>query len=150
MSTVRCRVCHQETETIQHVLACCDRLRIPLYLPVRHNAVASVLYHQLTMSNTKTIQSVYKDENIELWWDTKITTKPTLPHNKPDLVLWRLHEKKTYIIDVVVGLDVNVEKNYKNKQDTYLPLCIELKKLYNEYSFEVIPIAIGATGLIMK
>ena len=58
--------------------------------------------------------------------------------------------KKTYIIDVVVGLDVNVEKNYKNKQDTYLPLCIELKKLYNEYSFEVIPIAIGATGLIMK
>ena len=146
----RCRVCHKETETIQHVLACCDRLRIPLYLPVRHNAVASVLYHQLTMSNTKTIQSVYKDEHIELWWDTKIPTKPTLAHNKPDLLLWRLHEKKAFIIDVVVGLDVNVEKNYKNKQDTYFPLCVELKKLYKDYSFEVIPVAIGATGLVMK
>ncbi len=146
----RCRVCHQETETIQHVLACCDRLRIPLYLPVRHNAVASVLYHQLTMTNSKEIQSVYKDENIELWWDTKIATKPSLPHNKPDLLLWRLNDKKAFVIDVVVGLDVNVEKNYKIKQDNYLPLCIEMKKLYPEFSFEVIPIAIGATGLVMK
>ena len=146
----RCRVCHQDTETIQHILACCERLRIPMYLPVRHNAVASVLYYHLTSSQSKTIQSVYKDEKIELWWDMRITTKPTLLHNKPDLVLWRLGEKKAFIIDVVVGLDVNVEKNYKIKQDHYLPLCIELKKIYPEYSYEVIPIAIGATGLVMK
>ena len=131
-------------------MACCDRLRIPLYLPVRHNAVASVLYHQLTMTNSKEILSVYKDENIELWWDTKIATKPSLPHNKPDLLLWRLNDKKAFVIDVVVGLDVNVEKNYKIKQDNYLPLCIEMKKLYPEFSFEVIPIPIGATGLVTK
>ena len=124
----RCRVCHQDTETIQHLLACCDRLRISMYLPVRHNAVASVIYHELTMSKSKEILTVYKDENIELWWDTKIPTKPSLPHNKPDLVLWRLAEKKVFVIDVVVGLDVNVEKNYKTKLDNYLPLCIELKK----------------------
>ena len=146
----RCRVCHQETETIQHILACCDRLRIPMYLPVRHNAVASVLYHEITSTKTKEILSVYKNDTIELWWDTKITTKPSLPHNKPDLVLWSLVEKKAYVIDVVVGLDVNVEKNYRTKLDNYLPLCIELKKLYPEFSFEVIPVAIGATGLVMK
>ena len=93
---------------------------------------------------------MYKDEGIELWWDTKIPTKPALAHNKPDLVLWRLNEKKAFIIDVVVGLDVNVEKNNKTKQDNYLPLCIELKKLYPEFSFEIIPVAIGATGLVMK
>ena len=80
----------------------------------------------------------------------KIPTKPTLPHNKPDLLLWRLNEKKAFVIDVVVGLDVNVEKNYKTKQDNYLPLCVELKKLYPDFSYEVIPIAIGATGLVMK
>ena len=50
----------------------------------------------------------------------------------------------------MVGLDVNVEKNYKNKQDIYFPLCVELKKLYKDYSFEVIPVAIGATDLVMK
>ena len=146
----RCRVCHQETETIQHVLACCDRLRISLYLPIRHNAVASVLYHQLTKAEGKTIQTVFKNENIELWWDVKISTKPSLAHNKPDLLLWRLDEKRAFVIDVVVGLDVNVEKNYKAKLDNYLPLCVEMKKLYPEFSFEVVPIAIGATGLVMK
>ena len=61
-----------------------------------------------------------------------------------------MNEKKAFIIDVVVGLDVNVEKNNKTKQDNYLPLCIELKKLYPEFSFEIIPVAIGATGLVMK
>ena len=93
---------------------------------------------------------MYKDGNIELWWDTKIPTKPSLPHNKPDLVLSRLAEKKVFVIDVVVGLDVNVEKNYKTNLDNYLPLCIELKKLYPEFTFEVIPVAIGATGLVTK
>ena len=66
------------------------------------------------------------------------------------MLLWRLEEKKAFVIDVVVGLDVNVEKNYKIKQDNYLPLCVEMKKLYPEFSFEVVPIAIGATGLVMK
>ena len=88
---------------------------------------------------------MYKNDTIELWWDTKITTKPSLPHSKPDLLLWSLIEKRAYVIDVVVGLDVNVEKNYRTKLDNYLPLCIELK-----FSFEVIPVALGATGLVMK
>ena len=61
-----------------------------------------------------------------------------------------MDEKRAFVIDVVVGLDVNVEKNYKTKLDNYLPLCVEMKKLYPEFSFEVVPIAIGATGLVMK
>ena len=45
---------------------------------------------------------------------------------------------------------MNVAKNYKTKLDNYLPLCIELKKHYPEFIFEVIPVAIGATGLVTK
>ena len=146
----KCRICHQETETIQHVLACCERLRISLYLPVRHNTVAFTLYHLLTMSKKSEITEVYRNENIEIWWDVKIKTKPALEHNKPDMLLWRINEKRAFLIDIVVGLDVNITKNYKRKLDYYMPLCIEMKKLYPDYSFEVIPISIGATGLIMK
>ena len=102
------------------------------------------------MSNKSDICEVYTNENIEIWWDVKIKTKPALEHNKPDMVLWRIHEKRAFLIDVVVGLDVNINKNYKRKLDYYMPLCIEMKKLYPDYSFEVIPISIGATGLIMQ
>ena len=145
---LKCRICHKEKESIQHILACCEGLRIPLYLPVRHNAVAKVLYKFITESNCHEIQEVYKCESFELWWDTKVTTKPAVKHNKPDMIFWKLKEKKVYLIDVVIGLDVNVAKNYQLKIDNYLPLSIEMQRLYPEYSFEVIPIVIGATGLI--
>ena len=39
-------------------------------------------------------------------------------------------------------------KNYKQKQDSYLLLTAELKWLYDDYTFEIIPIAVGATGLV--
>ena len=34
------------------------------------------------------------------------------------------------------------------KLDNYLPLTAELKRLYNEFSFTITPIVIGATGLV--
>ena len=147
---LKCRVCHQENETIQHLLACCPRLSISMYLPVRHNAVAMVIYKMLTKIQDNTVQEVYKNAEYEIWWDVKISTKPAVKHNKPDMFLWRFEEKKAFIIDIVVGLDINTDKNYSLKLDNYLPLSVEMKRLYNSYTFEIIPIVVGATGLIPK
>ena len=33
------------------------------------------------------LQEKYADEFVEIWWDTKIKTIPSLQHNKPDLVM---------------------------------------------------------------
>ena len=43
---------------------------------------------------------------------------------------------------------MNVEKNEKAKCDVYVLLSAGLKRLYPNYSFEIIPIAIGATGYV--
>ena len=53
-----------------------------------------------------------------------------------------------YVIDVRVGLDVNIDKNIKEKLDNYLQLTAELKRLYGDFTFEVIPVILGATGLM--
>ena len=45
-------------------------------------------------------------------------------------------------------MDVNVTKNFNQKRDDYLPLASELKLLYDKFNFEIIPITIGATGLV--
>ena len=145
---LKCRICHKEKESIQHVLACCERLRIPMYLPVRHDAVAKTIYKIITGLGYKDIQEVYSNDTFEVWWDVKVSTKSSVKHNKPDLILWKKKEKTAFIIDIVVGLDVNVEKNYSLKLDNYLPLSVELKRLYPDYRFEVIPISVGATGII--
>ena len=82
--------------------------------------------------------------------DTKIKTLVKLEHDRPDIVLWKKKELKCYIMDICVCLDVNIDKNIKQKLDSYLPLAAELKRLYPAYNFEVLPIVIGATGLITK
>ena len=117
---------------------------------MQHNAVAKVIYRMLTKLTDKATKEVYKNDEFEIWWDTKVSTKPTVKHNKPDMLLWRYQEKKVFLIDIVVGLDTNCDKNYASKLDNYLPLSVELKRLYTTYSFEIVLIVVGVTGVIPK
>ena len=125
-----------------------------MYLPLRHNKVANVIYQNIipkvSANDRLPIREVYINKHVEIWWDTKIITLTPTKRNKPDIVLWNKADKKCFIIDISVGLDVNVTKNFRQKLDNYLPLAAELKRLYDGYSFEIIPIAIGATGLVTK
>ena len=149
-----CRLCKRNKETIQHIIAACPRLSISMYLPWRHNKVANIIYqsiHPKTDQNTRQrITEVYTDEKTEIWWDTRIKTLVKLEHDKPDIVLWKRDEQKCFIIDICVCLDVNIDKNIELKQNYYLPLAAELKRLYPEYTYEVLPVIIGATGLVTK
>ena len=125
-----------------------------MYLPWRHNKVANIVYqhiHPKADERTRqTITDVYTDNDVEIWWDMEIKTLHKLKHNKPDIVLWRKKESKCYILDICVCLDVNIDKNIKTKLDHYLPLAAELKRLYEKYTFEILPIVIGGTGLVTK
>ena len=44
----------------------------------------------------------------------------------------------------------NVKGNEKVKQDHYVPLTVSLKRLYPEYNYSVVPVVLGATGLVTK
>ena len=149
-----CRLCKTNKETIQHIIAACPRLSVSMYLPWRHNKVANVVYQHIhPKADEKTRQPItefYANEDVEIWWDTKIKTLLKLEHDKPDIVLWKKKESVCYVMDICVCLDVNIDKNIKLKLDHYLPLTAELKRLYPEYTFEVLPIVIGATGLVTK
>ena len=53
-----------------------------------------------------------------------------------------------FIIKVAVGRDVNTTRNCNQKNDNDVLLLTELKKLYPKYTFEILSIVLGATGLI--
>ena len=57
-------------------------------------------------------------------------------------------EKKCFIVDFCVPLDENVHSQEKSKIDIYTPLVVNLSRLYPDYAYEIIPIVLGATGLI--
>ena len=61
---------------------------------------------------------------------------------------WNKTENKCYIIGIAIGLDINVGKNINLKYDNYMQLWSELKRLYPSFTFEIIPTALGATGLV--
>lgn len=149
----KCRFCHRKTEDIFHILGSCNQLSASMYLPMRHDEVAATLYNTIIQTHfpeqpyTRP-QSVWKRGHLELWWDTHISTAPRVKHNKPDIVVWNDTIKKCTIIDICVPLDINVINQEKAKVDTYTPLIVGLLRLYPEYCYEIVPIVVGATGLI--
>ena len=101
--------------------------------PFRHDEVAYVIYKQMLTSKRHEkvyVQECYKDDSIEVWWDTKIKTLQKIQHNRPDIVVWKTKEKLCFIMDVSIGLNANVDKNYEFKHSSYLPLAAESKRLY--------------------
>ena len=75
-----------------------------MYQPLRHNKVANVIYQNIEgeRNEHRSTKENYYDDKIEI----KSLTK--LEHNRPDIVLWKRNERKCFVIDISVGLDVNV------------------------------------------
>ena len=151
----KCRYCHSKLEDIFHLICSCERLSASLYLPVRHNEVGKVLYNEIIKLKDNTHkpiipQPILTTEKLEIWWDIHIKTVPSVEHNRPDMVVWGKDNMTCNIIDVCVPLDENVPNQEKKKIDTYTQLAIGLARLYPDYQYKVIPIVLGATGLITK
>ena len=149
----KCRHCHIHDEDIFHILCSCGSLSESLYLPARHNEVGKSLYNAIIQKYHSSEKfyfpsEIYVTPEIEIWWDIHVNVYPRVQHDRPDIVLWDIQQKKCVIIDIVIPLDMNVEKNEKVKRNTYVLLSAGLKRLYSNYSFEIIPIAIGATGYV--
>ena len=125
-----------------------------MYLPVRHDEVGKVLYNALIQQEMPDhnyvlpSNDVWQSKNVEIWWDTTVKTAPPVKHNKPDLIVWKKTNKHCFVIDVCVPLDQNIQTNEKLRQDRYIALTVGLKRIYPEYSYTVVPIVLGATGLV--
>ncbi|KAL1462310.1 hypothetical protein WDU94_014153 [Cyamophila willieti] len=82
-------------------------------------------------------------------WDTQIHTDRKILANKPDLVVKDKKKKQCLLIDVAVPSDYNITQKEAEKQLKYKDLQIEIQRMWNIRT-KVIPIIIGATGLISK
>ena len=148
-------------ETISHVISGCTTIAGTSYLK-RHNSVAKIIHLKLAKkfnlieTNTKlkwynyTPEKVLENESYKLLWDFQINTDRTIIASKPDIIFHDKNANKLYIIDVAIPADANIVKKRIEKIDKYIDLSIELKRLWNTHSVIVIPIVIGATGVILK
>ena len=100
-----CRLCGNQKETIQHIVVLCPNFSASMYLPLLNNKVA-VIYQNTAKRRRRhrqPIREFYSNQQIEIWWDTKIKTLTPVQHNKPDIVMWKKEDKQCFIIDIYLS-----------------------------------------------
>lgn len=151
-----CRKCHQFSETIDHITSGCKLLAATEYTE-RHNNAARIVHLELAKKyNLLTEEtpyykynpeSVLENETVKLYWDRSIQTDHTIVNNRPDITLIHKHTKSTFLIDIAIPSDNNIQKKYEEKITKYLPLSIEIKKIWNQEQVSIVPIIQSVTGI---
>nr|CAI5861928.1 unnamed protein product [Callosobruchus analis] len=151
-----CRKCHLQKETIEHITSACKILAGTEYT-ARHNAAAKVVHQGLALTNKLTENrdpyynytptSVLENNQYKLYWDVEIHTDKTIPANRPDIVFQSKADKITYLIDIAIPNDNNIQKSYAGKISKYTDLAIEIKRLWKQNKVIIVPLIMSVTGL---
>ena len=154
----RCRFCHTATETSNHLISGCQTLLADGHYTRRHNKVCSYLHWTICNAHkipTKEVwlhepEPVTATESTTIFYDKPIPTGRFIESNaiKPDILV-RDHQNKTaLIIDVSVPNDFGINRAEREKVTKYQDLKNALREEWELESIEIIPVIIGATGLI--
>ena len=90
-----------------------------------------------------------ENEKATILWDHQVKTDRHIPCNKPDIITQEKDSERCLIIDVAIPSDYNIQKKATEKMSKYVDLQIECQRMWNK-KVEVIPIIIGATGIVEK
>lgn len=153
-----CRMCEAQAETVQHILCGCRVLANTDYLE-RHNRVGNIIHWALARkwgfeTAPKYYQhepkSVLDNDKIKILWDFPIRTDRTVHSQRPDLVIIYKGLKKAQIVDFSIPIDTGVKRKTQEKICKYSDLRIELRRIWNLQSIEILPIIIGALGAMTR
>ena len=92
---------------------------------------------------------VMENEKATILWDHQVKTDRHIPCNKPDIIIQEKDSERCLIIDVAMPSDYNIQKRATEKMSKYVDLQIECQRMWNK-KVEVIPIIIGATGIVER
>ena len=152
-----CRVCKQQKETVHHIVAGCPVMAPTKYLN-RHNDLAKYV-HSLLLVKHEVIDEippwyqynpldVIENNKVKVLWDFPIQTDHEVRHHKPDIVVVHKETRTATIIDIAVPNDTNIATTRMEKIRRYIDLAVEIKTLWELRKVDVVPIVIGATGMI--
>ena len=154
----KCRMCGERDESVSHIIAECATIAQTDYKE-RHDNVARIIHLELCQ-NKKFVgeekwynhkpESVYEDEKVKILWDFNINTDHVIQHRRPDIVVLDKKERACKIIDIACPGDGRVELKEKEKIKNYAELRREIKKIWNCREVRVIPIIVGALGVVSR
>ena len=95
-------------------------------------------------------EGVMENENIKILWDMMIQCDRYIECRKPDIVVIDNKDKTCLIIDIAVPGDTRVRSKEEEKIEKYQELKEEIGKIWNMKKVIVIPVVVGALGVVTK
>ena len=152
-----CRMCNKQSETIQHLVAGCEKLA-PVEYKDRHDKVAKILHsvlakqHKLAQKVSRYFEyepdKILENDEYIIYWDRTLLTHKTVHHNRPDITVVDKRRREAKFIDIAVVNTSNVQKTLKDKYEKYIELKEAIRTQWNLKAIQVIPIVISATGVV--
>ena len=151
-----CRMCGERGETISHLVSECGKLAQKEYKK-RHDNVARYVHWLLCREGgfdradkwyDQKPEAVIENENFKLLWDFTIQCDRVIEARRPDIVLVDKRCKEVKIIDIAVPGDSRVKEKELEKIEKYQMLREEIRRLWQVSNVTVIPVVVGALGVI--
>jgi hypothetical protein len=157
----KCRFCHDAVESATHLISACQTLMSEGRYTRRHNRICRLLHWRLCKEyGFGVCERSWQHEpmgfmdngGVVLTYDRIIPTSRHIENGavKPDIVLIDKTQKKALIIDVSVPSDFGLGRAEREKIIKYQDLKNDIKDTYELEECEVIPVIIGATGVVKK
>ena len=139
-------------------MSACSTLLADGFYTARHNRVCSYLHWTICRAygiETKKVwehepQSVTATEKVSITYDKPIVLGRYVEGGaiKPDIIVWDHENKSAKIIEVSVPNDYGLNVSERKKISKYQDLKNDLRNTWELDDIEIIPIIIGATGLV--
>ena len=161
MEDGRCRVCFQHSETVEHLVAGCQKLANSEYIS-RHNRVLMILAvawakeHGLIGQDVVWYEqrwdrgTVFENERAKLVWDFEFHLRKKTTSRRPDLILETREDRKILICYMACPQQQNIDTKRMEKLTKYRQLAFEMRERHPGYVIKVVPMIIGALGGGMK
>ena len=157
----KCRFCKTETESSSHLLSGCKTLLAEGYYTQRHNKLCKYIHWILCKEYQLPLEEkvwehepadICGNEEVTIYYDKVLPTGRYIENSavKPDLTIWNKTARTALLIEVSVPSDYGINAAERVKKTKYLPLMEDLKSSWKLHRIDIIPIIVGATGVVKK
>ena len=157
----KCRFCHVEVESVNHLVSGCQILMADGHYTARHNKICKYLHWKICKEMKVEVKdNIWEHEpvpfignrDVAIYYDKIIEAGRYIEGSaiKPDIVIWNKREKTAKIVEVTVPNDFGLNRAERVKITKYQDLKNALRTTWSLKEIDIIPVVVGATGLMKK
>ena len=154
----KCRFCKEAVESPSHLMSACKILLADGHYTARHNRVCSYLHWKICGEYGIQTKQVWEHEpapitateQVSIFYDKPIVLGRYVEGGaiKPDIVVWDKVKKVAKVIEVTCPSDYGLNTAERKKISKYQDLKNDLRTTWELDDIEILPVVVGATGLI--